>query len=283
MPYIIVNTKTDTSQNRITANAKTGDWLLNKRAVYQKRTINNVESGLYSAVTANLRGLTRIRTAPVKGLTESLSAAEFYGGQLCNLATGMLAEVELGHRIGWDEADNEFVYEIYKGVDRTEGIHAVVFSDEQGTAPGLVLSDDLSDMKNVAYIPVEYQNESSAVLSVGTATGDDRYEIWSDRIIIQSYDESKEDTDKRALAEAALELARNIRRRNFSVRVDPSELGVRYDVGDVVACVSIRFGVQFTARVTGVKYTMDITGEKTEVILGTPTLTSIGGLTLGKY
>lgn len=283
IPYIIVNTKTETELNRITANGLTGDWLLNKRAVYPKRTINNVESDLYAAVNANLRGLTRIRTAPVKGLTKTLDDAEFYGGQLCDLATDVLSEVELGHRVGWDELKNEFVYEIYEGIDRTQGIHAVVFSEEQGTATGLVLNDDLSGMKNFAYIPVEYKDDATSVLTVGTASGDDRYEIWSDRLILQSFDETTDAVNKRAKAEAALELAQNIRRRNFSVQVDPTEIGTRYNVGDIVACVSIRFGVQFTARVSGVKYTMDITGEKTEVILGTPTLTAIGGLKLGKY
>jgi hypothetical protein len=44
--------------------------------------------------------------------------------------------------------------------------------------------------------------------------------------------------------------------------------------------VSIRFGVSFHARITGVKYKMDATGEKTEIILGDPILTALGALKL---
>ena len=282
-PYIITNVKVDTDLNRITANGFTAERKLNQRAVTQKTTITNVETGAYGLVAANLRGLTRVRNAETKGLTETLDSVEVYGGQVLDNIDDLLGEVELGRRAVWDEASNEVVFEVYKGVDRTEGIHAVVFSDEQGTARDLIINDDISNLKNVAYIVVEFSDDTTEVVTVGTAEGNDRHEIWSTRTIRQTRDEEKEDTRRRAKSEAALALARNIRRRNFSVTVDPEELGVKYNVGDVVACVSIRFGVQFTARVTGVKYTMDITGEKTEVILGTPNLTAIGGLTLGRY
>lgn len=282
-PYVIVNVKVDTELNRITANGFTSEWLLNKRAIIEKATVNNVESGAYSAVNANLRGLTRIRTAPVSGLPDSLDGYELYEKQLLDGIDDVLGEVELGRRTDWDEATNEHVFTIYKGVDRTEGIHSVVFSEEQGTAKELVINDDDSTYKNVAYITAEYRDETTELISVGQAEGDDRREIFSTRTIRQMPDESKEDVQKRAKAEAALELARNLQRKNFSVVIDPEDLGEKYDLGDVVACVSIRFGVQFTARVTGVKYTLDLRGEKTEVILGTPNITAIGGLTLGRY
>lgn len=282
-PYVIANVKVDTELNRITANGFTSEWLLNKRAVIEKSTVDNVEIGAYSAVNANLRGLTRIRTAPVSGLPDSLDGYELYGKQLLDGVDDALAEVEMGRRMDWDEAKNEHVFTVYKGVDRTEGIHAVVFSEEQGTAKELTINDDDSTYKNVAYITAEYRDETTELISVGQAEGDDRREIFSTRTIRQMPDESEEDVQKRAKAEAALELARNLQRKNFSVTIDPEELGEKYDLGDVVACVSIRFGVQFTARVTGVKYTLDLRGEKTEVILGTPNITAIGGLTLGRY
>lgn len=282
-PYVIANVKVDTELNRITANGFTSEWLLNKRVILEKATVNNVETGAYSAVNSNLRGLTIIRTAPVSGLTEELDNYELYGKQLLDGIDDVLGEVEFGRRTDWDEATNEHVFTIYKGVDRTEGIHSVVFSEEQGTAKELVINDDDSAYKNVAYITAEYRDETTELISVGQAEGEDRREIFSTRTIRQTPDESKEETKKRAKAEAALELARNLQRKNFSVTIDPEELGEKYDLGDVVACVSIRFGVQFTARVTGVKYTLDLRGEKTEVILGTPNITAIGGLTLGRY
>lgn len=282
-PYVIANVKVDTELNRITANGFTSEWLLNKRAIIEKAIVNNVESGSYGTINSNFRGLTRIRTAPVSGLTEELDGYELYGKQLLDGIDDALAEVELGRKMDWDEVENEHIFTIYKGVDRTEGIHSVVFSEEQGTAKELIINDDDSTYKNVAYITAEYRDETTELISVGQADGDSRREIFSTRTIRQMPDETKEETQKRAKAEAALELARNLQRKNFSVSVDPEELGEKYDLGDIVACVSIRFGVQFTARVTGIKYTLDLRGEKTEVILGTPNITAIGGLTLGRY
>lgn len=79
----------------------------------------------------------------------------------------------------------------------------------------------------------------------------------------------------------ALELGKFIRRQSFSVVIDPEELGVLYNLGDLVSCVSKRFGVKFNARISGMKYKKDASGETTEVVLGEPKLTAIGGVNLG--
>ena len=111
--------------------------------------------------------------------------------------------------------------------------------------------------------------------TVGTATGDNRFETWFDTSVSQEQGESADDCRKRAVAYATMELGKLISRKSFTVTIDASELGTLYNIGDVVSCVSIRFGVSFNARITGVKYKMDIRGEKTEVILGEPKLTVI--------
>lgn len=278
--YYIVNVKTDTKLSRLTANCVTADERLNRRTITTEATVTNVEADCYTIITNNLRGL-QMGLAPLKGLEETASDTELYGGQLMDTLQPVLEEAGLGRRVLWDDATKTFTFEIYKGEDRTQGIHSVTFSEEQGTAQELIINDDVSSLKNVAYIVVEYSDDTTELISVGTAEGEDRREVWSKSTVRQSSDESREEVVKRAKSEAALELARNIARKNFSVVIDPEELGQLYNLGDMVACVSVRFGIQFTARVTGVKYTMDITGEKTEVILGTPNLTAIGGLKLG--
>jgi prophage tail gpP-like protein len=57
--------------------------------------------------------------------------------------------------------------------------------------------------------------------------------------------------------------------------IDPAELGVLYNIGDIVSCVSKRFGVRFNARVLGAKFKKDANSESTEIILGEPILTAI--------
>lgn len=278
--YLICNTKHDTTQNRITANGYTSNWLLNKRVVAKKRIVTTIETGVYALINDNLRGLTRISTATPTGLTEQYQPGDdedntVYGGQLLDKIIDVLDSGELGHTMDWNADTLQYTFRVYKGADRTEGIHAVAFVEEQGTCSDLVISRDMSTIKNVAYVKYRLADESEPVVSVGSATGDDRYERWFDTSVTQDNEETAAQTQKKAVSFGNMELGKYKRRSSFDVTIDPTELGVRYNIGDVVACESVRFGVSFEARITGVKYKLDKTGEKTEIILGDPIINAL--------
>lgn len=289
--FIIVNTKCDTTDNRITANGYTTDWLLNKRVVLQKNYVSTIETDVYSIINANLRDLPRISTATVKGLTEKYTVlpsdsdnddddGAIYGGQLLDEIMPVLEQAELGHRMIWDYDALAWKFEIYKGDDLTEGIHAVAFAEEQGTCTDLVINEDSSTFKNVGYVKYKLSDDSEPVAVVGDATEGNRFEKWFDTSVQQEDGETVDDCRKRAVSYATMELGKYINRQSFNVTIDASELGTLYNIGDVVSCVSVRFGVSFNARITGVKYKLDATGEKTEIILGDPILTALGAMKL---
>lgn len=279
--YIIVNTRCDTTSNRITANGYTADWLLNKRIVANSYNVSNIESGVYAIINANMRGMSRISTAAAKGLIEAYSGDAIYGGQLLDAITPVLDYGELGHRMVWDFNRLAWTFEVYKGANLTTGIHAIVFAEEQGTCTDLVINKDSSTFKNFAYVTYRLSDDTEPIATVGSAVGDNRFEKWFDTSVSQEQNESAADCEKRAVAYATMELGKYINRQSFNVTIDASELGTLYNIGDLVSCVSVRFGVSFNARITGVKYKMDAVCEKTEVILGDPTLTALGELKLG--
>lgn len=272
--FIIAASKIETDTNRITANGYTANWLLNKRCIASKYTLTNLESGVYDIVNENLRGLARVITAEPEGLTESTNTI-LHGGHILDEVQPFLKEAQLGNKMVWDPDTLLHTFKIYKGKDLTSGIHAVVFSDEQGTAQDLVINDDDSTLKNFAYVKGVLRDGTEFVETVGTATGDSRSEIWFETSVYQELDESEEDCKARAIAYATMELGKRICRQSFSVSIDASELGVMYNLGDIVSCVSIRFGVSFNARITGIKHTLDNRKSKTEIILGEPNLTVI--------
>lgn len=276
--FIIKNVKTDTPQNRITANGYTTNHFLKGRVVATSVAVRNVESGVYSVVNKNLRGMTRVVTAPVKGLTET-TKTKLYGKTVLEQIMPVLSNADLGHRMVWNYRTMEHVFEVYKGNDLTTGIHAVVFSDEQGTARDLVINDDISTFKNVAYVRSEF-NGKRLVEVVGTATGDDRHEQWFEINLSAEEDETESEFRERMQTHGAMELGKLVKRQSFSVVVDSTEFGTVYNIGDLVSCVSKRFGVKFNARISGMKYTKDASGEKTEIILGEPKLTAIGEVKL---
>lgn len=277
--YFIANTKHDTDANQITANGYTANWLLNKRCIASEYHLTALESGVYALVNANLRNMSRLATAAATGLTEATDAI-LYGGQLLDEVMPYLEEAGLGQKMMWDAETLSHTFKIYKGADLTAGIRAVVFSEEQGTAQELVINDDDSTLKNFAYATGTLKDDVEFVEEVGTATGDTRREVWFDTNVRQEDEESADDCKARARAYATMELGKRIRRKSFSVAIDSADLGVAYNLGDIVSCVSVRFGVSFNARITGVKYSMDANGTRTEIILGDPILTALGELKL---
>ena len=278
LAYIIKNVKTDTTQNRITANGFTTNQKLNSRVIATPSAFTKVEDGVYSVVSANLRGMTRTAIAASKGLTEKTNIT-LHGVALLDGVMPVLSNAALGHRMNWNHRTKQHTFEIYKGNDLTTGIHAVVFSDEQGTARNLVITDDASGFKNVVYVVSEF-NETKITEIVGTATGDDRHEMWLDVGLSQEEGETETQFRARMRTHGEMELGKQIRKLTFTVVIDPSELGVLYNVGDLVACVSKRFGVRFNARILGVNYKKDSKSETTEIVLGEPVLTTIGEVNL---
>ena len=280
--YTIKNVKTDTPQNRITANGYTTNHFLESRVIASPVAVRNVESGVYAAVNENLRGLSKVVTAPAKGLTEETEIT-LYGKTVLAQIMPVLSSVELGHRMTWNHRTMKHVFEVCKGKDLTAGIHAVTFSDEQGTARDLVINDDVSTFKNVAYVVSKFKDgstEKELVEIVGDATGDDRHEQWFEVSLNKEENETEAQFRARMRTHGAMELGKLIKRQSFSVVIDPAELGVLYDIGDLVSCVSKRFGMKFNARISGMKYKKDANGETTEVVLGEPKLTAIGEVKL---
>lgn len=278
--FVIENTKIDTTTNRITANGYTANWYLNKRIIATEYHMTNIETGVYKMVSDNLRGLTRIQIAEATGMEDKTDNI-FKGGYLLDEIMPFLEEKGIGQTMEWDSDNLTHTFRLYKGRDLTGGIHAIVFSEEQGTAKDLVINDDDSTLCNVAYVQGSLGGKDNTfVVIVGDAEGDSRREVWFETAVNQENDESVADCKERARAYGQMELGKRIRRKSFSVSIDPEDLGKYYDLGDIVSCVSARFGVSFNARITGIKYTLDNNKTRTEILLGDPILTALGAMKL---
>lgn len=281
MSFVIRNHKYDTARTTVTVNAYTCNRILNKRAIIQKNTIANIESGVLSVIERNLRGLPNVEIGELNGFEDSTETM-LYGGQVLDEIMPILETAKIGNRMRWDADRRVHVFELYKGRDLTEGIHAVVFSEEYKTAKDLVVANDDSVFKNVVYVPGTLKDdaETEIVMEVGTASGDERFEKWINRSFRQDEEETEFRFRERLKQIGLEEIARLVSRHTFSVSIDTKEYGTTYKLGDVVSCVSQRFGVELKSRITSVKYTLDISGEKINLILGEPILTALGEVKL---
>ncbi|MEG2652214.1 MAG: hypothetical protein RSA17_01450 [Ruthenibacterium sp.] len=277
LSYDIDEVLTDVDQRAITLNGRAICNRLNRRGVIAPAVITQVEAGVYAAVQANLRGL-EVSLLAAAGLSGTVNATTLYGGNLLTAIMPLLDSVGFGQRAVLDYTAKVVTWGIYKGVDRTAGMHRVVFSEERGTAPGLVIDDDISAYKNVCYCSAKYASGAEFVACAGAAEGDARREMWADYSgDAQAETESNAAFFARVAQYAALQLYGTKDRCGFTVNIDGTELGKAYNVGDFVCCVSLRSGVQFNARITSANFSQDVNGQSTKLTLGDPTLTILGG------
>lgn len=176
--------------------------------------------------------------------------------------------------MGLDYRAKTETFELYKGVDRTEGLDAVLFVQERGTAPGLVVDKDISEYKNVCYCEAQYKDGTKFVVQAGTASDAERRELWASFSgDSQQDEESNADFERRVKQYAALQLGSHLNRNGFSIDADGDELGTAYNVGDLVWCVSLRLGVKYKARIAAAKYSQDANGSSVKLVIGDPILT----------
>lgn len=273
LAYEVVEVVVDCDNNEITLNGYSLNNRLERRVVASAATIVNVETDVYKAVSANLRGLA-IKLADKKGLTETIDATGIYGDSLLSAIQPVLSDAGLGQRAKFDYRTKSIVWEIYKGKDRTTGLDAVSFVQERGTAQGLIVDKDQSIYKNVCYCKAKRRDETEFVVQAGQADGNERRELWAEFSGDgQGDDESNAAFETRVRNYAALQLGSHRDRIGFETDIDGDELGTAYNVGDLVWCVSLRLGLKYKARITGATFAQDANSQSVKITIGEPTLT----------
>ncbi len=274
--YIIKECDYDTANHTITASGYSILEILNKRIIMEKTSIYNIESSVYTLVNNNLRGLSNITTAPVKGLTETFKTSRS-NGQLADEVCDLCQKVELGCRMNFDVKTFNYQLEVYKGRDMSyTGTNpaAIVFDSDSSTLAQLKITNDISAFKNVAIVRGAGKGEARTVVVVGTATGDSRYELDIDARQEQpEEDETQAEYEERLKELGEEKLAEAIQVLNFELEIVASEYGKRYKLGDLVTCNSSKYNLRFNARITQAQITWDSSGISTKLTLGEPTLT----------
>jgi hypothetical protein len=178
-------------------------------------------------------------------------------------------------------------FEVYKGTDRTWGqkiIPPVIFSDEMKNLFNLRVITDDGLFCNVAYVIWEDSDGNRLVVEVGYGDGLERHELFLKANITPDADlgESWQSPSfrEKLIVFGQDELNKRLKIQTFVAEVDPLDWRVRYNLGDIVTCMSKRYGLRFDARITHFKEVTE--NNKTTVILtlGEPEYTVIDELKL---
>lgn len=267
-----VKVERNTDENTITVCGYTTLHLLTRRIIDLPHEFVNIESGIYTMIQKDLRGLPGVVTAPERGLTEEYEC-NIEGVVMLDGVMEMLNESSYGIRANFDYANKQHVIEVYEGVDRTYNSEhgGTVFSQEFGNLKSLVATEDDDLFKNVVYVTGSSDNDPATVYYQYVSPEAGEQENWREIIVsgenqesgqsIEDWQEKQEQIAKKTLQEHKSALS-------FEVELGLGVFGAKYDLGDKVTCKSKRYGLQFDTQITEYQYSYKKGVETVKIVLG---------------
>lgn len=282
-PMMAVSIERNIETNTIIVGGYSALYMLNQRVALGMYKITDLESGIYSMVSENLRGLP-IKCAPAQGLGITVDHEELDHPALLDGIKTLLAEGDMGVRTTFEQATREIVFELYQGADRTyKDGRGEVFSTELGNLYSIVVTEDDGEFKNTAVVVCDNEDGTKRIFTYEAApeaTGIDRFELYIFGEARGTVQDSKGNAVPRTDAEwekAMLDIGkRELTQYNlvqtFEVVPNNEHYGNHYYLGDKVTCKTARYGLRFDARITRAKETHDRSGSTLTLTLGHPTI-----------
>lgn len=188
-----------------------------------------------------------------------------------------------GFRFRPDITNGRFVFEIYKGVDRSENQSdrpRVVFSEEYENLSGATYKNNSQLWKTVCQIGGQSNQTYKYYKIVGddTATGYDRRETYYEATDVESNGLTWDQYVAALIAkgEMVLEQSQDSETFECTVLANGNFVYLRdYDVGDIVTVKKKTWGLEKDLRITEVTEVYETEKPKVELVLGTPLPTTI--------
>lgn len=240
--------------NTITVSGRSLESLLERRIVWNRTTLSgNLQKGIKKLLNENIISPSNSNRkidnfifeestdSAITGLTID---GQYTGDNLYEVIASICQEKDIGFKITLNTS-NQFVFKLYSGVDRSYGQSVnpyVVFSPNFENIIESNYIESKMALKNVTLIGGEGEGTARKYTSVGTASGLDRRELFTDARDVRS-----EDDNGNAIPEADYleqlrqrgreKLAENVDVVAFEGEADVSTMftyGVDFFMGDVV-------------------------------------------------
>ena len=203
-----------------------------------------------------------------KGFSDEFAVAETDDQLSGEILTDWLVSVCQKYEIGWDVyiANGKYVFTLYKGKDRSfsqTDLVPVVFSPEYDNLVTSTYIEDYSEFRNAGVVLGEGEGSAQRIVSVGTATGMDRYELMIDGSSVSS--------NTIITLPVYLDMLRSFGNEQLSASNETEifegqvianglyTLGVDYDLGDVIQ-IENENKISAKSRITEVIYSEDENG-----------------------
>jgi len=259
-------------------------YILSKRIAREQVAVTGAEAGIRKLIGDNLRGLSNFALSGAKGFADTFEMT-YQWIEVLEAITEIVKNTTFGMRMLYDRIDKRHVFDLYQGLDRSAGQSVntrAFFGEEFKNIYNLRINDDTANFKNYAYV-TGGDEENPVVVEVGTATGNDRYEVFvsgADVKLEDNEDYNSQAYKNRLRDKGVTALSDYIRRQNFEIEVDPEDYGIKYSMGDTISCKSTRYGVQLSAKIMKRAIIIENNTKKIELTVGDAKLDAIGEIKL---
>ena len=178
-------------------------------------------------------------------------------------------ENQLGSRMSLD-ADNNFVFSLYKGVDRSASQSVnpkIVFASSRENLFSSKYVFDSSGYKNTALIGGSGEGVERIMASIETAAGLERREMFVDAGSVDAPEDDRPAYAHALIAEGKAKLTATASVESFEGEIDATAYKYKedYDLGDIVT-ISNKYDISIDARIVEVIETWDETGYTVEPV-----------------
>ena len=195
--------------------------------------------------------------------------AQYTGKNLLETISGLCQTYGLGYKVILN-SDNEFIFSLYKGVDRTYDQNVndwVIFSDTYDNLLSSKYEESYKSLVNAVLVAGEGEglDRKTAWATTADATGLGRYELYKDQRNIQSnsgeipeaeYYELLRESGKESLTAYTTAFTGNVYFDNIRYKTDVG-------VGDICVIENTNWGIYIYSRLVEVIESVDETGKYT--------------------
>lgn len=150
---------------------------------------------------------------------------------------------ELGYRLRLDYGRKKLIFEVYKGIDRTQGSsEPCVFSRDFGNVYTQEYSEDESNYRSICLVGGPGEDQNRVLRTVGTGSGLDRYEMFYNASGISDRDITAAQLYAQLDQKGNEKLAAYYVAKSFQSKIN-SKKAMYFQIGDYVTCVDRRWNV----------------------------------------
>ena len=260
--------------NYLTVTGKNVESILSRRIVWKQTTYSGkVENTIRRLVSDSMinpeeqgRIIPNFNLGEPIGLEDTLRI-QFTGDNIEEAIQKLCLKYKLGYRVKFNIQTHGFLFEIYKGVDRSYNQSTnpfVVFSNDFDNLLSSDYTNDGSEFKNVAQVAGEGQGTARKKVVVGSVTGLERFETFINASDLSTNEGEISATDYSSILiqRGGEKLAQMAQIESLESTIEPNtlyKLNEDYFLGDIIEIVD-EFGHAYQPRITEVIECQDDTG-----------------------